>query len=260
MINLVDLSGKKIIITGASSGIGRETAITLAGLGAEVILTARREDKLAETLSVIQRMGGGGMFFCTDLSMTSEIEALVKTIASECGAVDGLFYAAGTGLSRPLAQFTPDKLQSIFNINYFGFVEFVRQITRKGRFNEGMRILGVSSIASMFGDGGHIGYSGSKAAIDGSVRSMAKELRTKGICINTIAPALTRSPLYDAYIKAYGEDSDSCRDLLGRQYLGIIEPQGVASLAAFMLSSASAFITGTCIPIDGGYTSSRGNL
>lgn len=197
---------------------------------------------------------GGGQKYLADLSRTDTIEGLVKKIIEDNGAVDGLVYSAGIGLSRPLSQFKPEKLQEVFDINYFGFVETVRQVTKKGRYNQGMRIVGISSIASMFGDSAHTGYSGSKAAMNGSVRCMAMELAGKGVCLNTIAPAMVRTDMFMKYIEKYGENSESYRDLLKRQYLGLVETQDAANLIAFLMSSAAKGITGTCIPIDSGYT------
>lgn len=253
MFNLVDLSNKQIIVTGASSGIGKETAILLSKLGAKLILVARRESLLSETIA--QLHGDGHSFYVFDLNLTNDIEALVKRIVAEHGPVDGLAYVAGTGKSVPLTQFSPEKIEAVFRINYFGFVEFVRQVSKKGRFNTGMRIVGVSSIASVCGDPAHTAYSGSKAALDGSIRCIAKELAPKGIAINSVAPAMTKTAMFEGFNKNYGENSNSGSYLLQRQYLGIGEPIDIANSIAFLISGAARFITGTCLFVDGGYTS-----
>ena len=253
MIYLVDFTCKKIIVAGSSSGIGQATAVTLSRLGAQLILIARREDKLIETLSMLE--GEGHKYYCADLSKTDETGDLVAKIVDDNGPVDGLVYSAGVSTRRLLKQLTPEIMKDIFAVNYFGFIELVRQITKKGRFNHGTRIVGVSSIASMCGDGGHVAYSGTKAAMDGSVRCIAQELAKKGICINTVAPALTRTQMFEGYIRTYSEDSESYKSLLRRQYMGIIEIQNVANAIAFLMSSAAKFITGVCLPVDGGYTS-----
>lgn len=253
MKNLIDLTGKKILVTGASSGIGKQVAITLSQLGAEIVLVARREEKLQETQSLLE--GKRHAYYIADLSRIAEIEELIKKIVSEQGKLDGMVYAAGVGISMPLMQFKPEKVQQVFNINYFGFVECVRQLCRKGRFNEGMRIVGISSIASMRGDKSHMAYSGSKAAMDGSVRCIAREVADKGICINTVAPAMTATEMYEKYKEKYGEDSGSNQDLLKRQYLGIAKTDDVANAVAFLISPAARFITGICLPVDGGFTS-----
>lgn len=251
-MNLIDLSGRSIIVAGASSGIGKKTAVVLSQLGAKVILIARREEKLRETLAELT--GEGHAFYTADLSDANAIEGLVKQIVAEQGKTDGLVYAAGVNTSMPLNAFKPEKVMDVFGINYFSFIEFVRQICRRGRYNEGMRIVGVSSAASIRGDKSHLAYSGSKAAMNASVRCMAKELADKGICINTVAPAMTRTEMYDQYVAEYGADSGSNDDLLKRQYLGLAETEDVANVIAFLLSPAARFLTGLTLPVDGGLT------
>lgn len=253
MIDLVNLTGKRIIVTGASSGIGKQTAILLSQLGAELILIARRGDLLAETIQLLN--GEGHKYYEFDLSVTDGIEGLVNNIVIENGKIDGLAYVSGIGKSIPLPQFAPQKIEDVFKVNYFGFIEFVRQITKKGRFNPGLRIVGVSSIASVCGDPAHTAYSGSKAAMDGSIRCMAKELASKGIAVNSVAPAMTNTALFEGFNKKYGEKSGSVSYLLQRQYLGIAEPIDIANSIAFLISDAARFITGTCLFVDGGYTS-----
>lgn len=253
---LVDLTGKRIIVTGASSGIGRGCAITFSKLGASVILIARREDKLRETFEMLETCGGVHSYYVADLGMLDGVEGLIKNILSEQGSIDGLLYAAGVAISVPLAAFNPERVQSEFNVNYYGFIEMVRQICKKGRYNQGLRIVGISSIASKCGDPMHTVYSASKAAMDASVRCLAKELAKKGIALNTIAPAAIQTEMFETYKIKYGEDSESLNTLLSRQYLGLGEVQDVANAAAFLLSPAARFITGICMPVDGGYTSS----
>lgn len=252
MYHLVDLTDRRIIVTGASSGIGKQTAITLSRLGAKLVLIARREDKLRQTLSALE--GEGHSYYCADLSDTDSIEELIRRIVLEQGKLDGMVYAAGMSMSLPLQQFKPEKLRNLFDINYFGFIECTRQICKRGRFNEGMRIVGISSVASFSGDKAHLAYSGSKAAMDSSVRCIAKEVADKGICVNTVAPAMTATEMYEQYLVKYGEESGSHQDLLKRQYLGIAKPDDVANAVAFLISPAARFITGITLPVDGGFT------
>ena len=252
MNHLIDLTDKRILIAGASSGIGRKTAVVLSSLGAKLVLLARREELLKEALGELA--GDGHCYYAADLSQTAAIGDIVKKIVSEQGKIDGLVYAAGVNTSMPLKLFKPEKVQEVFNINYFGFIEFVRQICRKGRYNEGMSIVGISSVASIRGDKAHLAYSGSKAAMNSSVRCIAKEIADKGIRINTVAPAMTKTEMYDKYVEEYGDESGSNNDLLKRQYMGVVETEDVANAVAFLLSSASRMITGLTLPVDGGLT------
>lgn len=251
-MNLVDLSGKRILVVGASSGIGKQTAIILSRLGAKLSLVARSEEKLQQVTGELE--GEGHDYFLADVSDVGAIEALVKEVVAKEGPLDGLVYTAGVGTALPLMQSKPEKVQNTFNVNFFGFFEVVRQITRKGRFNPGMRIVGVSSCASLRGDKSKAIYSSSKAAMDSAVRCMAKELAEKEICINTVAPAMTATELYNRYVEKYGEDSETNHELLTRQYLGIAQPQDIANAIAFLISPAARFITGITMPVDGGLT------
>ena len=252
MKNIVDLSNKRILVVGSSSGIGKQTAITLSRVGAKISLVARNEEKLKAALTDLE--GGGHDYFVADISEISSIEALIKEIIAKNGPLDGLVYSAGVGTALPLMQSKPEKVQEAFNVNFFGFFEAVRQVARKGRFNPGMRVVGVSSCASLRGDKSKAIYSSSKAAMDSAVRCMAKELAEKGICINTVAPSMTATELYNRYIEKYGEDSETNKELLTRQYLGIAQPQDIANAIAFLISPAARFITGITLPVDGGLT------
>ncbi len=251
-MDFVNFAGKKIVVAGASSGIGRETALLLNKLGASVILIARREDKLQEI--VAEMTGDGNAYYLADLSVLDSIEPLFKQIVAKQGKLDGMVYSAGISMSLSLQMFKPEKLQHIFEINFFAFVECVRQICKKGRFNEGTRVVGVSSIASMKGNKALLGYSASIAAMDSAVRCIAKEVAEIGICIITVAPAMTATEMYTKYLTHYGEDSDSNKELLSRQYLGIAKTSDIANAIAFLLSPEARFITGITLPVDGGMT------
>ncbi|HHT25379.1 MAG TPA: SDR family oxidoreductase [Clostridiaceae bacterium] len=249
---IIDLSNKRILIIGASSGIGKQTAITLSQVGSKLTLVARNEEKLKMVLDDLE--GEGHDYFVADVSDVAVIESMIKEIVEKDGPLDGLVYSAGVGMAIPFMQSKPEKVQSTFNVNFFGFFEVVRQISRKGRFNPGMRIVGVSSCASLRGDKSKAIYSSSKAAMDSAVRCMAKELAEKEICINTVAPSMTATELYNYYIEKYGKDSKTNKELLTRQYLGIAQPQDIANAIAFLISPAARFITGITMPVDGGLT------
>lgn len=254
MKNLIDLTNKHIVIAGASSGIGKQTALTLNEAGARIVLIARREDLLLEVQDCLS--GNNNGYICADLSQLDDIEDVSKKVLDRFGPIDGLVYAAGVGLSLPFKMFTPEKVRRVFDINFFAFVEMVRQFTKKGHYNTGTSIVGISSIASQRGDKSHMAYSASKAAMDGAVRCIAKELAPKGIRINTVAPAMTATEMYIKYLEKYGDDSPSNKELLERQYLGVANTNEISSVIAFLLSPAASFITGDVIPIDGGYLSS----
>ena len=136
-----------------------------------------------------------------------------------------------------------------------GFIEFVRCLTKKNRYNTGMRIIGISSTAGLRGSKAHLAYSASKAGMNGAMRCMAVELAAKGITANTIAPGMIDTDMYKKFLNDNGYESQANIGLLARQYLGIGKTDDVAAVIAFLLAPVSRFITGVCIPVDGGLTS-----
>ena len=252
---MLDFSNKNILIIGASSGIGEETAYTLAKNGANVLLVARREEKLKTVCENIS--SNKCSYYVGDVSEIESIGNLIDRIVKEQGKLDGLVYAAGISEGDvPLKFLTYEKHLNTFNINYFGFVESVRQATKKGRYNPGMRIVAISSIAAIMGDKAHLAYSASKAAIDSAVRCLARELADKGICLNTVAPSMIHTDMYSSFLELNGLPADSEAGVLERQYLGIGKPADVANAIAFLLSAEARFITGIMLPVDGGFSTS----
>lgn len=253
MFNLVDLTGKRIIVTGASQGIGQDTAILLSKLGANVILLARSMDRLQNVHDLLY--GEGHSYYFLDLSDISSIEEKVKLIIKEQGLIDGMVYCAGITNDRPIQLYKPYIIHETFDVNFCGFIELLRCITKKRCFNEGMKVVAISSVAADFGCKAHLAYSSSKAAINGAVRCLAKELAEKGINVNCIQPGMIETDMYKKYLKDIGVDSEENNRLLRRQYLGIGKTIDVAAASAFLLSDAARFITGITLPVDGGYSS-----
>ena len=242
----IDFQGKKIIVAGASSGIGRQIAQTLNEYGASVIAMARREDKLQGLVTGLA--GEGNRYYVADLSQTEGIEHLLKQIVAEVGPVDGLVYSAGISYDRPLGLCKPAVVRQLFDINFFGFFEMVRVLAKKNNHNAGFSVVGISSAAA---DGANKSvYSASKAAMDASVKVMAQELGSKGIRINTIRPGMVNTEMYQKYKENYGEHGDE--RLFSRQFLGVGEPVDIANAAAYLLSEKSRFITGIHMSVDGG--------
>ena len=250
----VDFSGKTIVVTGASSGIGQDTAVLLSQLGAKVVIVARREEELNKTLSMMDANNKHFMF-CQDLSIIEEIEELVNDIVRTTGPIDGIAYCAGVNGDVPIKLMNNERFENIMRVNLSAFVEMVRCFSKKKNYNKGMRIVGVSSVAAACGGHLQMAYSASKAGMNGAMRCMASELASKGICVNTVAPAMIETKMYNDYLSIVGDESDAYKALLSRQYLGIGKTRDVANGIAFLLSSAARFISGTCLAIDGGYTS-----
>lgn len=249
MFNLVDLKDKKILVVGASQGIGEQIAITLSKLGAQIILASRNEEKLK---NVLQKLEGEAehQYCCLDVKKLEQIENCIKEFVEEIGSLDGMVYCAGITGDRPLSMSNISAVAEVLQVNLQGFIEMVRCVTKKGRYNSGMRIVGISSTSSLRGGKAHTAYSASKAGMDGAIRSMAVELAEKGICINSVAPAAIKTEMYEKYMNGVGKNTATTK--LERQYLGIGLPEDVANAVAFLISPAARLITGVCLPVDGG--------
>jgi NAD(P)-dependent dehydrogenase (short-subunit alcohol dehydrogenase family) len=247
MSNPFDFSNKTILITGAAIGIGKQTVIQLHQAGANLVLLDKDEKALkalADDLSVNAR------HYPIDLADIGSLQALLKNVLLDTGPLDGFVNCVGVRSRRPLNLIKPDEAQHIMNINFGAFVELVRIITKKGHFNSGLSIVSVSSIASIRGGAGVTLYAASKAAVDAAVRCLAKELAPKGIRLNTVMPAQIDTPAFRQLIEMNNNTDDPT---LARQYLGLGEPADVANIIMFLLSPASKFISGSSLPVDGGF-------
>ena len=171
------------------------------------------------------------------------------------GAFDGYVHSAGMVNNLPLKNYTPKRLDEIMRTNFYSFFEMVRILSKKGRFNEGMSIVGVSSISAHVGASAQAAYGASKAAMNGAMRCLAKELAEKQIRVNTVLPAGTNTEMYRDYLSLKADMSESGAKTTGRNYLGMNEPEDVANAIIFLLSPASRQITGVELPVDGGYMS-----
>ncbi|WP_022765825.1 SDR family NAD(P)-dependent oxidoreductase [Butyrivibrio sp. XPD2006] len=245
---------KNVMIIGASSGIGEQTARLVNQYGGKTILISRNIDKLCEIKNEL-----GEKSCCAyemDISDLNNIGLKIASIISETGPLDGLVYSAGVSRFTPIAQAKPEIMQNVFNTNFFGFVECVRQVSRKGRFNPGLRVVGVSSVSSFHGNKARIAYCSSKAAMNSAVQCMALELSKKGICVNAVAPSLTNTNMFKAWLENSDENAEAVNNLLSRQYLGVAEPLDIANAIVYLLSPQARFITGITLPVDGGATTS----
>ena len=245
---LIDFTDKKYILAGVG-GIGLETALLLAHQGAKIALVDINKSAL-EKAEKILKDSCIGIFEC-DFSDVQSIASLVKSIIKDTGAVDGFVYCVGITESRPLKIANYDSMKRVMDINYFSYVEFIRNLTLKGNYNHGMSIVGISSVGAILGNPAQTAYAASKAAMNGATRCLAKELAPKGIRINTIAPGTTDTPMFREAAANHG-DSEAFSNRLERQYLGLCQPIDIANGVVFLLSDMSSKISGSCMGIDGG--------
>ena len=244
---------KTVLVTGAASGIGRATAKHLDSLGAKIILVDRQEEQLKE---VQAELTNPSVCCVMDLMDVEGIEEKVKPIVKEFGAISGLVHCAGISDNRPLALFKFSALHRVMMINFYSFFELVRVLTKKGMYNEdGMNIVAISSVAAKVGADAQTAYGASKAAINGAMHSMAKELAPKKIRINTVLPAAVNTAMIKQYYDLKATVDSGEGKPASRQILGMCQPEYVATAITFLLSDDSKWITGAEIPVDGGYMS-----
>lgn len=247
MINPMDLSNKHIIITGASSGIGRACAIQASRLGAKVTIIARSEDRLKETISLMEGSSKHA-YYVFDLNHIEEIEALIKKIVTEQGAVDGLCHAAGIANLRTLKFSNPQYVKKMFNIHIFAFVELVRVLSLKHNLNDAASLVGISSVAAERGNTAQGIYGAAKGAMNSFIKPVAKELAIRKIRINNVAYGMVDTQMYQEFLETGGDE-----DVIEQQYLGLIDTETAANAVMFLLSDASKFTTGSIIPVYAGY-------
>ena len=248
-----DFSNKRFLVTGAG-GIGSETAKLLNSFGANIILLDISEENLNSVIGSLEK-GDNKAYIC-DFSNIEGIEQVVKQVVAENGPIDGFVHCVGIGSVRPLKMSKYDFMLKVMNINFFSFVEIVRCISNKGRYNpEGLNVVGVSALGAFLGNSTKTAYCASKGAMNAAVRCMAKELAPKNIRVNTVAPGVTDTPMARA-AEDYGSDSEEHRMILARQYMGVCQPLDIANTIAFLMSDMSRMITGSCIAVDGGKLSS----
>ena len=247
MYNPMDLSGRRILITGASSGIGRTCAILAAELGASVVLTGRRLDALDETWRRMENRERHLIYPC-DISDSAAIDGLVQA----GGKIDGLVHAAGIGPMCPIGLLDEAHVQSVMKTNYFAFLELMKHYSKAKNRADSLSAVAVSSVSALVGWGGGVVYCGSKGALSASVRALAMELAPKGIRVNAVCPSNIRTPMYEAGAADFNDESGLAK-LKAKQPLGLGEPEQVASAVMFLLSDAASFITGVNLPVDGGY-------
>lgn len=247
------LAGKIALVTGASSGIGRETAILFAKHGATVVVASRRKELNEETLDAIKAHGVDGMALSVDVSKETEVNALVSATVSKFGRLDIAFNNAGVAEDiGVLADVSEETYRYIFDINVKGVLFSMKHQVAQMLKSGGGSIINTSSIAGHVGMGGVPVYVASKHAVEGLTKSVALQVARDNIRVNAVAPAAIDTPMYDDFIGGDKGRADYLRSLhpVGR----IGQPREVAEAVLWLASSASSFVTGQSIAVDGGFT------
>lgn len=247
------LAGRKYLVTGASSGLGRETAILLSRCGATLALAARDEGRLAETLGLLA--GEGHSVHAIDLDHADAAADAVTAVAKDGGAFDGMFHSAGTTLVLPIKLIKDRHLDEVFGANVRGAFGLARAAARKNVLVDGGSIVFMSSVAGVLGRPALSGYCAAKAAVDGLVRSLAIEFAPRRIRVNSITAGAVETAMHQTFVDSIGEDAvRAYRDF---HLLGFGRPEDVANAALFLLSDASRWITGSAMAVDGGAAAAK---
>lgn len=250
MENMIDLNEKKIVVTGASSGIGRQVCISLSRVGARIVLIGRNETELNKTLDMMDNTDKHKCYIY-DLKNIDGIKELVQNIvAYDNIKLDGLVHCAGMVNIVPIKLINYNVFDDIMRINFYSFIELVKNFSLKKISNAG-NIVAISSVAVDEGHGCNTLYAASKAALDSSIRVLAQELVDKNIRINSIRPGVVPTKMTMEYDSMSGL-SDYLTKQEEKQLLGLVEPEDIANMVSFLLSSASKAITGRHFYVDGG--------
>jgi NAD(P)-dependent dehydrogenase (short-subunit alcohol dehydrogenase family) len=248
MENPFSLEGKSILVTGASSGIGRGIAVACAQMGAKVVLSGRNEDRLQETLSLLR--GDGHIVLCGDLNS----EDSRKKIVDQISALNGIVYCSGISQIQMAKFMDLPSLERVFQTNVLSPLMLNTLLLKKKKIQKNASIVFISSISGVYrsqiGEGG---YGATKAALAGYAKSLALELAAQGIRVNTIHPGVVETPLLEVSNGTFGEEElEALRQKYPLKRFG--KPEDIAHCAVYLLSDASSWMTGSQILIDGGFT------
>lgn len=236
------LKGKRILVTGASSGIGQQIALTCAQLGAQLVVTGRNEERLHATANELE--GEGHIAVVCDLTQADQLAQLVN----QAGVVNGVVHAAGVSRLVPFRLIGKQHLDEIFGNNTFAPMLLTKALLSKKQIASGASIVFIAALASHSGALATSAYAASKSALLGAMRSLALEVAKQGIRANCIAPGYVRTPMLDGLGRGGGE-MDA---LFALTPLGMGEPEDVAHAAAFFLADASRWVTRNYFIVDGG--------
>ncbi|CAH8720686.1 SDR family oxidoreductase [Paenibacillus thiaminolyticus] len=246
--NPLDFAGRKILVTGASSGIGRATAIYLSKLGAQIILSGRNEERLNETM--LQLVGRNHQILSLDLSKEEELSPFFDQMVQDGIKLNGMVHCAGIPYVMPLQSLNKKRLSDVMETNFFPFIELVRQYVKK-KYSSGGSIVCISSILSVQPRAYETGYIASKAAMNAAVTSLAFELAKKEIRINGIIAGNIMTEMVQETLKEYANE-ENFNKVIEQSLLGLGKPDDIASVCAFLLSDMARFITGRNMYADGG--------
>ena len=251
VLDMFSLDGRVAIVTGASSGLGAVFARALAEAGADVVLGARRAERLSETVAAVEGVGRRALAVRTDVTSPEDCQALVDAAVAEFGAVHVLVNNAGVGTAVPATRETPEQFREVVDVNLHGCYWMAQACGRV--MQPGSSIVNISSVLGLTTAGlPQAAYAASKAGLIGLTRDLAQQWTgRRGIRVNALAPGFFTSEMTDSYAEGYLE-SQLPRVLVGR--MG--DPMELAAALVFLASDAAGYVTGTTLPVEGGMLTS----
>lgn len=248
--NPLDLSGRLILVTGASSGLGRSTAVMLSRLQARLIIAGRNAERLAATRAALE--GNSHAVEVFDLACTEQIPKWIKGLAAQHGPLAGLAHLAGILSSRPLKVLDSAHFEDVLRMNVVSAAQLVRGLRQNGCAAVPASAVLVASIMGLVGASGIAAYSASKGAVIALGRSLALELARNKIRVNVLAPGFVETEMMERLRTTLTEAQYAAIEAM--HPLGIGRPEDVAHAVAYLLSDASRWVTGSTLVVDGGYT------
>lgn len=242
--NPFSLQGKKVLVTGASSGIGRQTAISVSRQGGVLVLTARREDELKHTLGLLS--GSGHEIIVADQTVKEQREHLINSVQQ----LDGIVFCAGKIDPFPIKFLTEEKITSLMDVNFTSTALLAGGLIRSKKIEANASLVFISSYGAHQTYKGGAVYASSKLALEGFSKVLSQETDPLKIRVNCLSPAMVKTDVYDEASKQLSDEIMNAH--IDRYPLGVGYPEDVANAAVFLLSPASRWITGQNIILDGG--------
>jgi NAD(P)-dependent dehydrogenase (short-subunit alcohol dehydrogenase family) len=250
MKDYFNLKGKNILITGASSGIGRQCAIALSGWGANLALVARNRPRLE---SLCRQLKTKHAIYAYDITQYAGINGIIADAVSRIGKLSGFLHSAGADALLPLQNTGAGVLEELFSVNVVAGLEFARIISDKRYLSPGgAGFVFISSVMGLLGAKGRLGYCASKGALIPAVKAMALELADRKVRVNCLLPGLVETEMSRRMFAALSAENK--RAIAQMHPLGLGRPRDIANLCAFLFSDLSRWITGSALVIDGGYS------